>query len=155
MFSIYFLVHFACRRGLLWAINDALNCLSRFLFTTRVPFFELPTYLHFKQKCALKDHKATWLGQHSRYLPSYGLSMAIIYLVISYKTHIFYLLFMQSMYNYTYLMLINFIGGCYILFVCWKNTTNIELYMGSIMNVVGVFWFRVYNKVVPLLGAHM
>ena len=70
--------------------------------------------------------------------------MGIIYFFCIYKTHISYTFCRQPIcgpyhgYNYSYLMLTNFIGGSYMSDFFAKMLTYIELSIGS---VVGVVWY--------------
>ena len=61
---------------------------------------------------------------------------------------------MYSLYhgsNYSYLMLTYFIGSSYMSNFFCKNGTYIALYMGSVMGVVCVVWFRVHLKATSTL----
>ena len=51
-------------------------------------------------------------------------------------------------YNYSNLMLTNFIGSSYMSDVFANNATYIELYMGSVVGVVCVFLLGVHRGVV-------
>ena len=75
--------------------------------------------------------------------------MGIMSLFSPYKTHIFELFYMQPIsslhhgYNYSYLMLTNFIGSSYKSHFFCKNAAHIELCIGIVfMSAVCVFLFR-------------
>ena len=78
--------------------------------------------------------------------------MGIISSVCPYKTHISYTFCRQPIcspyhgYNYSYLMLINFISNSYMSDLFAKIVTYIEFYIGSVMGVVCVLLFRVYCR---------
>ena len=66
-------------------------------------------------------------------------------LVLSAHTGPIYLTHFEGSYNYSHLVLTNFIGISYIYerFFFDQNASYIELYMGSFMSVVCVFSLRV------------